>query len=676
MGASVGVASDIDGEMRQVPPDIGADEANALMPPVNDIAANAVVDPPNGSIRTTMSTITPQASFTNTGSAMQTNVPVRFQFVNSGMMVVYNMTATIATLNSGQTAIVSFPSTMLPADTYTARAIAELPGDENPGNNTASATVSVLAPLPAGTYTVGTGGNYPSLTNPGGIFEAINLAGVSGNIVINIISDLTSETGQVGLNSFSGGFTILLKPSGAARTVSGTSAASNGLINLNGADNLTIDGSLSGGTDRSLTITNNQAGTSIVIWIKSASASDGANNNTIKNCVINGAIGATATTTAGILTGSSVTLGGDAEAPNNNNTIQNNWIYRVQNSLYLRGGATAPVFDQNWSVTDNEFGAETSVADKNTFRGMLIGNSANFTINRNLIHGIQSTTITTAAMSGIQLGLLLSNGNVAQNNIADIKNISTTGTGAAAISVIATSTASNVTIANNFASDVAANGSATLASNGFGMAFTGSGTGYNVYLNSVELNTNQATAQTSAAMFVASTFATANALNVRDNIFANTQTTGARYGVYSTAAATVFTAINFDDYFAQNVGFIGGSARVTLADWQMGTSQDANSLAVDPMFVSTAAPADLHLQASSPLVNAGTSVGINTDIDGDMRDAMPDIGADEQAPVGCMVCHKRSQTLILPCNSLEYRRHIDHGDPANACNLGTPDGAR
>ena len=33
----------------------------------------------------------------------------------------------------------------------------------------------------------------------------------------------------------------------------------------------------------------------------------------------------------------------------------------------------------------------------------------------------------------------------------------------------------------------------------------------------------------------------------------------------------------------------------------------------------------------------------------------------------CMVCHRRITTLILACNSLEYQRHLDHGDPASAC---------
>jgi hypothetical protein len=36
-------------------------------------------------------------------------------------------------------------------------------------------------------------------------------------------------------------------------------------------------------------------------------------------------------------------------------------------------------------------------------------------------------------------------------------------------------------------------------------------------------------------------------------------------------------------------------------------------------------------------------------------------------PNMCDVCHKNATTLTFACNSLEYRRHIDHGDPAHAC---------
>jgi hypothetical protein len=35
-------------------------------------------------------------------------------------------------------------------------------------------------------------------------------------------------------------------------------------------------------------------------------------------------------------------------------------------------------------------------------------------------------------------------------------------------------------------------------------------------------------------------------------------------------------------------------------------------------------------------------------------------------PNDCAVCHK-GQTIALPCNALEYRRHLDHRDNGGAC---------
>jgi hypothetical protein len=133
-------------------------------------------------------------------------------------------------------------------------------------------------------------------------------------------------------------------------------------------------------------------------------------------------------------------------------------------------------------------------------------------------------------------------------------------------------------------------------------------------------------------MLVQSTVTTAGALDIRNNIFANTQTAGAtRYAFYSGAANTVYTPIDYNDYFSTgSVGFLGG-ARATLTDWQTATGQDANSKAVDPLFVS---PTNLHIQPTSTMINMGVAgTGITTDIDGQTRDGMPDIGADE-VPAG------------------------------------------
>ena len=79
-------------------------------------------------------------------------------------------------------------------------------------------------------------------------------------------------------------------------------------------------------------------------------------------------------------------------------------------------------------------------------------------------------------------------------------------------------------------------------------------------------------------MLVQAAVTTAGGLDVQDNIFANTQTAGAtRYSFYSGAAATVYTPINYNDYFSTgSVGFLG-AARATLVDWQTATGQDVNS---------------------------------------------------------------------------------------------------
>jgi hypothetical protein len=39
------------------------------------------------------------------------------------------------------------------------------------------------------------------------------------------------------------------------------------------------------------------------------------------------------------------------------------------------------------------------------------------------------------------------------------------------------------------------------------------------------------------------------------------------------------------------------------------------------------------------------------------------------AQAQCTVCHKRTTTLTFPCASLDYRRHLDHGDTMGACNM-------
>lgn len=501
---------------------------------------------------------------------------------------------------------------------------------------------------------------YPNLPSDAGVgiyatitaaVTDLNLRGVSAAVRFLLLdANYTSstETYPITINPITGGSaanTVTIRPqAGVTTTVSGTNA--NGVFKLFGADYVTIDGSNSGGTDRNMTIIDsNSAG--IGIWVGSASASDGAMFNTIKNCNISGL--SSITTIAGIISGSGTTLGNDAESPNSNLTVNNNFITNMQNAAYLRGNTTT--YDTGVVVYGNTFG--TSSANLG-FRGMLIGNSKNFRIYANTISGVISSSSSSATMQGIQVALNVDGGNIYKNSISNIKQINTTGWGSAGILLGAATTASNVSVYNNFISDVASYGYAgTLSSdNGYGM-MVDLGGGYKIYYNSVWMNTNQTlTTGLPAALNVSSSITTAGSLSIRNNILSNTQTAGTnRYCVYSAAAATVYATINYNDYYFAsnpNLGYLGGN-QATLGNWQTATGRDTSSISGDPIFISST---NLHIDSSlsSPCNAAAAPVaGILDDIDGNLRSgSTPDIGADEFNVNGAPTNNVGVQAILNP----------------------------
>ena len=669
-GAPVTVATDIDGDPRNgSTPDIGADEfvgiAVDLSPPSISYAAlgnttittnrtltTSITDPsgvPTAGVGLPViyfrkGNLDPYASSTCvfvSGSAYDCTID--YALVTGGSVTTGDLVQYFVAAQDTANNVATNPSAGAGGLT------ANPPAAATPPTAPSSYTIAIAL---SGPLTVGTGGGYASLTNAGGLFQAINNNVLTGNLTIDILSDLAGETGANALNQWveegAGGYTLLLRPNGVARAVTGTSAT--GLIKLSGADRVTIDGSLAAGTDRSLTITNSGAGP--IIWI-ATNATSGANNNTIKNCNLTGP-GAFAG--QGIIAGSGATLGNPAEFPNSNNTIQNNAIKSVQNAAFISGNAIT--LDQNWLVTENEVGSAT-VAEKLSFRGFLIGNAGNFTISRNVISGVSSSTSSSATMSGIQVANAIDGGSITGNRIGDIRQNNTAGWGSNGILLGASTTVSNVTISNNFISDIASQGFAdvTALDNGYGIMIT-SGGGYRIVANSVLLNSNQVAAGgITAALNIAAAVTTPASIELRDNILASTQTIGTRYGVIdsSTAGAAIFSTIDHNDYFAQNVGFLT-AAQATLADWQTATGQDASSLAVDPLFVTVPAPADLHLQGTSPMLDAGIALAaVTVDFDNDPRPAAtPDIGADEVVQADLRITKTDGLSNVPPGGSTTY----------------------
>lgn len=201
----------------------------------------------------------------------------------------------------------------------------------------------------SGTYNIGAGQIFNSLTNAGGLFAAINSLGLSGNIVVNITSDLAEDGSNVlyqWIEQGGANYTITIQPNAsAARVISGDVLS--GLIRFNGAKRVTINGS-NGTTSNYLTFRNtNTAGTTGTAF----TFINGASNNTIIYCNIE----AFANATNGVVLFSTSTDPGG----NSNDIISNCNINATVSSntsnvcIYSAGTATAGYANSTNTISNN-----------------------------------------------------------------------------------------------------------------------------------------------------------------------------------------------------------------------------------------------------------------------------------------------------------------------------------
>ena len=115
---------------------------------------------------------------------------------------------------------------------------------------------------------------------------------------------------------------------------------------------------------------------------------------------------------------------------------------------------------------------------------------------------------------------------------------------------------------------------------------------------------------------------------IKNNIFYQ----GSGFLLYSTSGSTLDNVLNYNIWYGGSATpFRWGGTNYNWADYKTNSSQDANSLNSDPLFVSIVTP-DFHLQSSSPCINAGTDVSLTEDYAGKpvpFGTSLPDIGAYE-----------------------------------------------
>ena len=221
-----------------------------------------------------------------------------------------------------------------------------------------------------------------------------------------------------------------------------------------------------------------------VVWVASKSGL-GATNNTIKNCIIAGS-GPT-TTLAGIVSSSGITLGSPAEAPDSNNTYQNNAVSKAQFGILLFG----PVGNESGNVITGNLIGSSAALSKIGFNGITLLQQTNATVSNNTVVGVSTTGSSTTSgirVSGTADGILID-----ANRISDIKNLdSRTALAVTGFTWKSISLTANVTVSNNFIWDIAGRGNPgdTSQDNGYGIMVDRGG-GYKIYNNSVSLTTNQ-----------------------------------------------------------------------------------------------------------------------------------------------------------------------------------------
>ncbi|MEI6575801.1 MAG: hypothetical protein WCO63_06450 [Bacteroidota bacterium] len=484
-----------------------------------------------------------------------------------------------------------------------------------------------IIPNFSGIKTIGIGGDYPNLTGVGGLFYALNLGTLTGNIEARIISDL-AETGAYALNQLTclgGNWNLIIRPdTSMLRTISGNYAG--GLIRLNGTDRITFDGSFNG-TGNYLKISNlASSGTIAAVQISSLGVGLGARKNTLRNCMIS--TGSSTSGTYAISIGAAI---GVAGANNDSITIQNNIISNASNGIYAfspQGSSQS----QQLMISGNIIGSANEAVGIN---GIYLYGINNATVDRNEIRNMYNGS---GNSSGIVCEQYTTN-SVFSNNI--IHGITSSSSNYVyGIYVPAGYGSANNTFIGNTIYDIGLRENPTYAVQQVCGIMMFSGSNAKVYYNSVYLSGTQPSHSSSgyyinAAINLSSQV---SAITIKNNLFVNAiidnSANSYNLAMYSYSNWPENDTYDYNDYYVSGapnvVGLYQGNFYTTFNDFKAATGKDPHSFSLNPWYNSTK---NLVLQPGSPVLNLGTPItGFTTDCLGNPRNAItPTPGAYEVA---------------------------------------------
>lgn len=500
-----------------------------------------------------------------------------------------------------------------------------------------------------GDYYVGTGGHFTTIT------QAVNYVNTNGiNCDVKFLltnanyNNTTGETFPISINAYTGSntYSLTIKPNtGVSTTVRADNVASTtpvrSVFKLNGARRVVFEGSNNNTATKNFTIVNNCTvydGSSRTVFALTGTHSNITFNNLqITQANENGPYAYA----SGIFAGGDDMANGQASSNASSNLIvSNNDFSGVKQGIYVHNndGTTLTTV----SVFGNRFGQNVgSIKAQNAIH---LGGVANFSVYQNQIKDINSSFNATD-YRGIYVNG--NDGSIYKNTIYSIKrNGADQSISGIWLKSNVGSNPVNVTVSNNFITDVQSPGVNGGWSQGAYGLYIESGTGFKIYHNSINLKQQSQNQGISAAFFVVNGVN----LDVRNNIFNN----NLEYNGPARAAiaivnlnangTTTFAHLDYNNYFSKgivgimsNINYLNASNPgyiSTLPSWKTALGKDAHSTSVQPAFVNE--NSDLHLVATAT-VNVqyltGVSVsqtGITQDIDGDLRYIpSPTMGADE-----------------------------------------------
>ncbi|NUN10595.1 MAG: T9SS type A sorting domain-containing protein [Ignavibacteriaceae bacterium] len=506
----------------------------------------------------------------------------------------------------------------------------------------------------SGTYYIGAAGTGPGGTNPEfatfrDALDTINNATITGNCIFYITSDITetyADSRGLGLAINPGQFTITFKPYTGVQPVitlnyptdlnSGPSGAF--VIGLPGKGNVAWD---SLRTTRNIIFdgSNTVNGTTRDLTIQSAPTSHrnamplvivgDVSDVIIKNMNIYYKT-QTISTSGNLFIGSVMVrhrnyLGQDWVPRNitfENNHLNANWPGNAQNAqgygTYQTGTPVPVDFPYNITLKNNK------IEGKRRAIGLNLAGSHNIFGNELILNQDIAANTTNEALYAINLDTN-SVLNIYNNKFSKVSSM--TNAAASGIAAINLESQGTYNVYNNFIYGFALTATNPLAYVR-GIRHTAPTGILNFYFNSIYMTDILA----GGTVAYNGIIVTDGVNDIKNNIIVNAVVDFAAYCINRTGTLGTFTS-NYNNFYTVdatngNVGFYNDAATLTLAAWQTASGGDANSLNVNPGFVSAT---DLHLAAnSSPVVGKGFNIpAITIDIDNEMRDNVPEMGADE-----------------------------------------------